>query len=144
MAGIGTGIGSTGLSGAAEGLGGSAASGFPWMMAADMGIGLLGAAIQPKFKLQDNSTIEDVKAHAAQRAGQIPMLGKLLAPLAAKITERKWQPVFDNRQIKQEQISDLGKETDKMNMLLNQRRQQIQDTNMFAKSDIGENWKMNY
>lgn len=143
---ISGGLGSTGASGAAGGAGsaaGGAGAGVPWMMLAELGIGGISAAMN-KFQLQDDSTIEDVKAHAAERAGQIPILGQLFSGLAQKVAERKWQPIFDNRDIKQEQMGDFQKSIDKMNTMLASQREKLQQVDMFKKSDIGENWALNY
>ena len=111
--------------------GGAAAGLNPYMMAAQFGIGALSAAFAPKFKLKEDSTIEDAKAYASERANKIPLIGGLFGGLAEKIAERKWQPVFDNREAKEFQQQRFQADTAKMDSLLQQRMDRLKDIDLF-------------
>lgn len=145
--GIGTGLSGTGITGAAGGVGGGLAGATPWGMIAEVGLGALGAAAQGKFQLKDDSTLDDAKAYAKQRAESIPLLGSLFSGLAQKVAEKKWGGVFENRDIKREQISDLQKSEGKMQTLMQQRMERLQDIPLLAgirNSEIGNSWENKY
>lgn len=137
---------SGGARAAGSGLSGLAAAN-PYLMAAQAGVQTLGAILQPKFQLQDNSTLEDAKAYAAERAGQIPVLGSLFSGLAQKIAERKWSPVFENREAKQNSIADYQKSAMKMDSLIQQRMDRLQEIPLLAQAregEVGKSWQNSY